>query len=76
MTSTTKEVAKANAKRRVMEDHMGELDMTWNKYWILIRIRGTRILSVCPFAKYTFPVLDGGFTPKLLLPYRNAGQQQ
>jgi hypothetical protein len=31
-------------------------------------------LSVC--AKFTFPLLDGVFTPKLLLPYRNVGQQQ
>jgi hypothetical protein len=30
----------------------------------------------CPFAKYTFPLLDGVFTPKLLLPYINIGQQQ
>jgi hypothetical protein len=37
---------------------------------------GTRILSVCPFAKYTFPLLDGVFTHKLLLPYRKVGQQQ
>jgi hypothetical protein len=37
---------------------------------------GTRILLVCPFAKYTFPLLDGVFTPKLLLPARNVGQQQ
>jgi hypothetical protein len=38
--------------------------------------QGMMILSVCPFAKYTFPLLDGVFTPKLLLPYRNVGQQQ
>jgi hypothetical protein len=37
---------------------------------------GTRIPSVSLFAKYTFPLLDGIFTPKLLLPYRNVGQQQ
>jgi hypothetical protein len=37
---------------------------------------GTRILSVCAFAKYTFPLQDGVFTPQLLLPYRNVGQQQ
>jgi hypothetical protein len=35
-----------------------------------------RILSVCPFEKYTFLPLDGVFTPKLLLTYRSVGQQQ
>jgi hypothetical protein len=34
------------------------------------------IVSVCPFAKYTFPLLDGVFTPKLMLPARKGGQQQ
>jgi hypothetical protein len=37
---------------------------------------GTRILSVCLFVKYTFQLLDGVFTPKLLLPARKRGQQQ
>jgi hypothetical protein len=31
---------------------------------------------VSPFAKCTFPLLDGVFTPKLMLPARNVGQQQ
>jgi hypothetical protein len=34
------------------------------------------ILSVCPFAKYIFTLLDGVFTPKALLLARNVGQQQ
>jgi hypothetical protein len=39
-----------------------------------IKLFGTRILSVCPFAKYSFPLLDGVCTPKLLLPFRNSKQ--
>jgi hypothetical protein len=35
-----------------------------------------RILSVCPFVKYTFLLLDGIFTPKLMLPARKGGHQQ
>jgi hypothetical protein len=34
------------------------------------------ILTVCPFAKYTFPLLDGVFTPKLMLPARKGGYQE
>jgi hypothetical protein len=35
-----------------------------------------RVLSVCPFAKYTFPPLDSVFSPRLLLPLISVGQQQ
>jgi hypothetical protein len=37
---------------------------------------GLMILSVCLFAKYTFPRLDGVFSPKLMLPARQGGQKQ
>jgi hypothetical protein len=39
-------------------------------------LEGTRVLSVCPFAKYTFPPLDSFFSPILLLPYVSVGQLQ
>jgi hypothetical protein len=38
--------------------------------------KSTRIQSVCPFVKYTFPLKDGVFTPKLLMAARNVGQTQ
>jgi hypothetical protein len=34
------------------------------------------ILSVCPFAKYIFTLLDGVFTPKALLLARNGGNSK
>jgi hypothetical protein len=34
------------------------------------------ILLVFPIAKYRSPLIDGVFTPKLLLPARKGGQQQ
>jgi hypothetical protein len=30
---------------------------------------------MCLFVTYTFPLLDGVFTPKLMLPARKGGQQ-
>jgi hypothetical protein len=43
---------------------------------ISLILYGTRILSVGPFEKYTFPLLDGVFTTKLLFPAEDGGQQQ
>jgi hypothetical protein len=33
-------------------------------------------MLVCPFAKFTFLLLDGQFSAKLLLPTGKGGQQQ
>jgi hypothetical protein len=56
-----------------------------NVLWVRLCLRfsgaatvlyGTKIMSVCPFAKHTFPQLDSVFTPELMLPAKKEGQQQ